>query len=65
MSSDDVLDSCRRLFHRRDRSMQSIAALLRKARALTARSRERIDGSAGPPEKPAPRSRARGERQPR
>jgi hypothetical protein len=46
MSSDDVLASCRRLFRRHDHSMQAVAELLSKARALMALSRDRLDSSA-------------------
>jgi len=55
MSSDSVLATCSRLFRRHDRTMQSVAALLRQARALVARSHERIDsrGALLPREKDA------------
>lgn len=44
MSSDEILASCRDLFRRHDRSMQSVAELLRRAHVLTTRSHERLDG---------------------
>jgi hypothetical protein len=44
MSSESVLATCSRLFRRHDRTMQSVAVLLRQARTLVARSQERLDG---------------------
>jgi len=56
MASDDVTDHYRDIFRQHERTMHSVAEQLRRAGALIARSRERLDSSAGSLERQARRA---------